>query len=324
VTAIANSSSRANQPLVTVAIPSKNRADCLRRCLAAVRAQSYRPIEIIVVDDGSVPPLAGLGSDVRVIRNDPSRGLCAARNQALAAALGDYVVFFDDDAEPKEPTLIARALAWRESVSSLGAIAFRQLRADGSPLPWQPLGTERPCYAPWFYTYGCMVDRRAVMRAGAFLEVLGIYGEEQELSLRLLDCGLNIVYDPTLSVVHHHEPVGRNERANQVRGRRNWTVAILLRYPLWMVVPALANYWFWVWRNRGRGGFDWAGFGQALGGVMPLIPYIRRSRSPVKLSTLRLRRRLTTAKFVLALPSNDATSNHQPGEESEYPLPENA
>ena len=82
---------------VTVVVTTHNRYAALVRAVQSVRAQSRPAADIVVVDDGSDPPVGDLGDDVRVVRHDVPRGVCAARNSGAAAAKGHYVLFLDDD-----------------------------------------------------------------------------------------------------------------------------------------------------------------------------------------------------------------------------------
>jgi len=83
---------------VTIVIPTRDRAELLLRAIASVKAQTHPVAEIIAVDDGSVIPVTGIPG-VRHIRNDVPRGVCAARNQGLAATTGEWIAFLDDDDE---------------------------------------------------------------------------------------------------------------------------------------------------------------------------------------------------------------------------------
>ncbi|MEI6705033.1 MAG: glycosyltransferase family A protein, partial [Deltaproteobacteria bacterium] len=89
-------------PLVSVVVPSKNRQDLLACTLESVINQTYRRIEIIVVDDGSDTPLAPhlqffFGNNVQCLRNEVSLGAAAARNRGAIAARGEFIAFLDDD-----------------------------------------------------------------------------------------------------------------------------------------------------------------------------------------------------------------------------------
>lgn len=88
-------------PLVSVIIPTYNRADLLRDAIASVLAQDYPNVEVIVADDGSTDHtadvVASFGSRLTYLAL-PHRGLPAAtRNAAIAAAAGEYIAFLDSD-----------------------------------------------------------------------------------------------------------------------------------------------------------------------------------------------------------------------------------
>lgn len=87
-------------PSVSVIIPTYNRAPLLTDALESVLRQTYAPLEIIVVDDGSTddtPRIAlDCGDPVRLFSQN-NRGPAAARNLGIANARGDILAFLDDD-----------------------------------------------------------------------------------------------------------------------------------------------------------------------------------------------------------------------------------
>lgn len=90
------------EELVSIIIPLYNRKHLIRRCVESVCAQTYKNLEIIVVDDGSTDEpdavLAELSQDTRVkIIRKPNGGVSSARNAGLDAATGTYVQFVDSD-----------------------------------------------------------------------------------------------------------------------------------------------------------------------------------------------------------------------------------
>ena len=90
------------QPLVSVIIPTYNRANLIGISLNSVISQSYKNIEIIVVDDGSTDNTekavkAIEDSKIRYIRHLKNLGGNAARNTAIDAAVGEYIAFLDSD-----------------------------------------------------------------------------------------------------------------------------------------------------------------------------------------------------------------------------------
>ena len=94
--------------LVTVVVPTYNRAYVLREALESVRVQTYRPIEIVVVDDGSTDRTEGvleawvsecLGERSLIVRRIRQRhsGAPAARNRGLVESRGAFIQFLDSD-----------------------------------------------------------------------------------------------------------------------------------------------------------------------------------------------------------------------------------
>lgn len=89
-----------SQPLVSVVIPTYNRAELLTRAVDSVQNQTYPNIEIIVVDDCSEKNPADVLSGYKAlhfIRNPKNMGACYSRNQGLNKAKGDFINFLDDD-----------------------------------------------------------------------------------------------------------------------------------------------------------------------------------------------------------------------------------
>ena len=87
-------------PLISVIIPTHNRAQLVCRTIESVLAQSFTDYEIVVCDDGSTDDtqarLAAYGNRLKVVRGR-CRGPGAARNSAMEVASGQYVAFLDSD-----------------------------------------------------------------------------------------------------------------------------------------------------------------------------------------------------------------------------------
>jgi glycosyltransferase involved in cell wall biosynthesis len=95
----AQSQQAMNSPTISIIIPTKNRAEDLRRTLDSILIQTHRPNEIIVVDQGSSPALESPVYPIPLtyIYAPYLSGAAAARNVALERASGSIGVFLDDD-----------------------------------------------------------------------------------------------------------------------------------------------------------------------------------------------------------------------------------
>jgi len=126
-------------PLVSVVIPAYNAANTIAEALKSACAQSYRNLEIIVVDDGStddtgdiVRQIAAEDSRIRLIQT-PNRGVAAARNRGIEEARADYVAMLDAD-DLWHPTKLQKQMeVMRSSPVEPGFVycLYRNINADG-------------------------------------------------------------------------------------------------------------------------------------------------------------------------------------------------
>ena len=88
--------------LVSIVVVSKDRKKDLVECLDSYKNQSYKHVEIIVVDNASRPPLLTWlpkrFEGTRLVTSDVNLGAAEGRNRGLAEANGEYILFTDDDA----------------------------------------------------------------------------------------------------------------------------------------------------------------------------------------------------------------------------------
>ncbi|WP_137652106.1 glycosyltransferase family 2 protein, partial [Bifidobacterium moukalabense] len=88
-------------PKVSVVIPTFNRADTIGDSIKSVLEQTFKDFEVVVVDDGSTDNtesiIASLGdSRIKYVMQD-NAGACAARNNGIRHAHGEYIAFQDSD-----------------------------------------------------------------------------------------------------------------------------------------------------------------------------------------------------------------------------------
>jgi glycosyltransferase involved in cell wall biosynthesis len=113
--------------LVSIYMPTRDRVELLRVAVDSVLAQTYRPIELIVVNDGSsdgtreyLDALVATNDSVRAIHHDKPLGAPRARNEAIYAARGEWVTGLDDD-DAFEPHRIEALLQYALLLEKAGA-----------------------------------------------------------------------------------------------------------------------------------------------------------------------------------------------------------
>lgn len=144
-TAIENSS-RAGLPDVSVIIPTFNRYE---RLVEAINSIDYASAEIVVVDDGSVPPVAdfleGKTNREFVLIRKENGGVSSARNVGMQHATGRYIAFLDSDDQfvPAKLERLIKALENQPDVDFVfHDIARRTTRKGGTATPLEQLHSE--------------------------------------------------------------------------------------------------------------------------------------------------------------------------------------
>lgn len=127
--------------LVSIVIPTYNRATLLARAIDSACLQTHTKIEILVVDDGStdhtetvVRSRYGTDPRVRYFRQE-NQGVAGARNSALAASRGDFIAFLNSD-DIWRPWKLELQLACLQRAPQIGMVwtDMRALRPDGTTL----------------------------------------------------------------------------------------------------------------------------------------------------------------------------------------------
>ncbi|HTK46398.1 MAG TPA: glycosyltransferase [Gemmatimonadaceae bacterium] len=200
----------------SVVIPTYRRRASLLRALGALATQRIPPseYEVVVVVDGSddgtreAAAAAAMPYALRVLWQK-NRGRAAACNAGIAVARGNLVVVLDDDMTAT-PELLAAHLAAHERPEPVAVIGAAPVPMTADmPAPARYVGTkfnrhlERlaeaggPLALREFYGGNLSVRRGVLEEVGAFDERFTVYGNEDlELSIRLQEVGVRIVYEP--------------------------------------------------------------------------------------------------------------------------------
>lgn len=215
------------QPQTSVIIPTYNRASMLKECLNALEQQTIAPLEVIVVNDGSIDDTQRVATSttlpVRVIEQ-PNRGKSAALNAALGMSRGDYVWIVDDD-DIVLPHALETLTALLKQAPRAGFAYGRHERfidtADGRRILrgtgyWQdctPANFLRTALEDFFAHQPGMLARRALLEsAGSFDETL-TRSQDYEMTLRLALQSQPAMTDTVVFLQRQHD--GRRGSATQ-------------------------------------------------------------------------------------------------------------
>lgn len=192
-----------DQPLVSVIIPCYKQAEYLPEAIDSALAQTYTPLEVIVVNDGSpddTEKVARSYGDRIVYVSRPNGGLSAARNTGITHARGKYLKFLDSDdhLHPEQIAWQVETLAGREDCVALTAT---RLYRDGRPeehLDHIPTATallpDLLSAEDWGGTHAWLFPTSLVRAVGSFDESLR-FSEDWEFFVRLGMAGARLLVD---------------------------------------------------------------------------------------------------------------------------------
>ena len=212
---------QASYPHLSVVVPTYNRVERLGRVIAALEQQAYPSdaYEVIVVSDGSTD---GTDAYLDAFRSpmqlrwfpQANRGPAAARNAGVQKALGEFIVFIDDDLVPEPQLLGEHARSHREAGKDVVVLGPLLTPAGFAMAPWVRWEQEMlmkgyrallrgdwPASARQFYTGNASLRRTHILAAGGFDEGLR-RAEDVELAYRLANMGLDFVFNIHAAGMH--------------------------------------------------------------------------------------------------------------------------
>jgi GT2 family glycosyltransferase len=218
-----------SEPVAVVVLAWNGRDDTLA-CLRALDGSTYRPLRVIVVDngstDGTAEAVAAAHPEADLLRSEVNLGFAGGNNLGLRRALEDdagYVFVLNNDVEV-EPGAVAALVEAARRLPSVGALNPKILFADPPGHVWfagarfdprrgyngrqrgyrrpdspelaEVVTTDRACGA------ALLVPRAVLERVGLFDEELFLYSEDTDWSLRAREAGLVLYVVPDARVVH--------------------------------------------------------------------------------------------------------------------------
>jgi GT2 family glycosyltransferase len=216
---------------VSVIVVTYRRNDDLQRCLMSIYTQEglESPYEVIVIDnDGSAEILPSPSSSIilKIERPGKNLGVTGGRNLGIECAIGEYLIFLDDDAIWHDSNDAARLVSSLVSEPQCGGIAVQVLDPITKGVARHMLPHPNKAYieqvtekveVPYYYGCAHILRASAIKTIGAYPLRFFYAMEEVDLSLRLIDAGYRILYDPNIAVIHYESRDGR-----PIVGQRYW------------------------------------------------------------------------------------------------------
>jgi glycosyltransferase involved in cell wall biosynthesis len=191
-----------DEPLVSIVIPTRNSEKTLPLCLESIRRQTYRNIEVIVVDnfsaDSTVEMAKSYGAKVIQVRGERTK----AKNVGLRHAKGKYVLFIDSDME-LTPTVVEDCVRLAESNPNIGSRIIPE-RSVGNNYWAKVRDFERSFYAGTPIESPRFFRRDLALKAGGF-DVDIVFYEEATLPYKIEKMGYDVGARINSYILHHEE-----------------------------------------------------------------------------------------------------------------------
>ena len=231
-----------SDPRVAAIIVTHNRAEWLRRSVRSVLRQQPAAPALVIVDNASTDHTARVLQqecpDATVIRLSQNTGCAVGSNVGAAAAPHDLLFFLDDDSE-LAPDAVASAARVLMADERIGAVTGTVIE-DGQPIRWAQSSSRT--YINVCHSQGAF-RKRAFLAAGMYPADIFYGAEEMDLSLRLLEAGYDIVFEPGVVVFHGADPASRR-RHGVLEIHRNMLRIVLTRAPTVLLGPwAMKKAW---------------------------------------------------------------------------------
>ena len=294
-----------------------NRKELLRACLESLARQNGAAFETIVVDNGSTDGSADMAATefgARVIRNPENRGFCAANNQGIQAARGEFIALLNNDAEAEPDWLAAlhgacsrhaefgmaasKILVWEDPtrIDKAGHLIFPdgQNRGRGAgAIDRGQFDLEEEVL--WPDGSAAMYRKAMLDEIGGFDEDFFAYGDDAELGLRARMAGWKCLYAPRAVVRHRRgATLGKDSAWRLVLIERNRVLLALKLFP-WSLL--LLNPLFYAARLAAgvvaarRHGNDTAHFPGIRGKCAIALSLVRGDLAALRLAPRMLRKR---------------------------------
>ena len=261
---------------VTIIVPTLAADSALDECLRSLEEQTYKNLEVVVIDNSGKGLVRGRSPRATVIENSANAGFGTAINQGIRASTSPFVAALNDDAVAS-PHWIAALLDAANSRAGVGMCASQVrlypdgrldsagmlLCADGSSKQRghlrQPEEFDTPQEALLPSGSAALYRRSMLEEIGGFDDDFFLYCEDTDLGLRARWAGWTCLYVPEAVVFHRYShSAGRASALKAYYVERNRLYVVVKNFPAGMLIAAplvsLVRYvWHFVFLIEGKG-----------------------------------------------------------------------
>jgi hypothetical protein len=259
------------QPLISLIICTRNRAEQLSRSLKAVEKLIFDGVwQLVIVNNGSTDKTELIISEFKKNSSlnvtcvyEPVPGLSRARNAGISNAKAEIIAFTDDDCYPAEDflTRVFTCMSEREIDFCGGRVLL--FDNNDARITVQEANESFTIEPGSFLASGLLIGanitlrKTAIISIGGFDERIGAgtrysAGEETDVMRRLLNSGMRGFSDPLIVVYHHHGRQSKDEIKDILKNYSKGRGASMVKLLCFSNMPKkmLLKFWYWNLKNQ--------------------------------------------------------------------------
>lgn len=280
---------------IDIIVPTYNRPKDIGKFIEEIQKQNIENFKVFIIDDHGDEDISHLipknSSKFHYYRLEKNSGQAYARNYALKIGKSPIVIFMDDDAWFLQKDALERIIHYFSTKIDLGCLMFNILEPNRDWLSNRN-NIEDGAELAEFIACGVAFKRDAIELIGGFSSFLHSYGEETEISMRLIDANYKLYFGKKIEVFHNYIPDTRNRiwKNRFIHNTvRNDLLIIFIRYPIIFILPylvfkPLSHVKYYLTKKQ----FNVNNLIQILKGVFSfilLIPYACKHRQSVSIQS---------------------------------------
>ena len=220
------------EPLISIIIVNWNAKDYLKDCISSLYSQSYKNLEIILVDnastDGSVEMIEQEFPKIQIIKNKENLGFAEGNNIGISKSKGEFIALFNPDAIADKEWIseLVSVISNSEKICGVTGKLFyldKKTKQDSVFCTWSKISpfsanpynfhnSEPKSKVDYLSGAAMLVKRDIIEKVGLLDPGYFLYFEETDWCARMIRIGFDLVYVPNAIVWHAVSPLSDSEK----------------------------------------------------------------------------------------------------------------